>query len=507
MSTFTPPIPSPARFAKGMSPLLSERLADSFAHGFFRPLARPSAPLYVDCADRLEHASDEGGQLSHEDAIIVIRETLALHPGIRLEADEGGDTDDSRMRAGKFFNNLLEARWLEDRTISLDERRVLISPALRPLLRMLRDLAEDEIAELKGFADMLRLICHTLLAQDALDPTRLTGEQMRATVNGALDGVRHVIEQMHSVEKVVVKFEDRQRRSDSGQATLRLFYTDFYEGEHIVCYDTLQRGGLLAQINRARGVVQEAVSDPFARQRLSEGLAAHKKLEPPEAEELASQQLVFLERSLGRIRSTAEIIDGRIASFNRLSAQRYRYQTEMRGRRPEMVKAFMAEANDRFQGRRFSDLADVADFQMLCPEAEIYFGHESLARGRRARPLANLSMGERPPDVEVLDAQAIIRKRSLYAITPQRAARFVEKFLPEKGKRLTSSDFSLNTEDDLFDLFAVLCFDRAAGRSRFRPLRWRVDFARATGGLAPEKIPTDAQAGYSFERFTVERLS
>lgn len=139
-----------------MSPqphLLSERLADSFARGFFRPLARPSAPLYVDCADRLERAGDEGGQLAHEDAVVVVRETLALHPRAQLDADEGGDTQDLRLRAGKFFNKLIEARWLEPRTVSLDERWVLISPALSPLLRMLRDLAEDELAELKGFAD------------------------------------------------------------------------------------------------------------------------------------------------------------------------------------------------------------------------------------------------------------------------------------------------------------------------------------------------------------------
>jgi len=41
---------------------LSQRLAQLFEQGFFRPLARPSAQLYVDCADRLELASDEGGQ-------------------------------------------------------------------------------------------------------------------------------------------------------------------------------------------------------------------------------------------------------------------------------------------------------------------------------------------------------------------------------------------------------------------------------------------------------------
>ena len=101
---------------------LGERLRPFFCYGFFRPLARPSAAIYVDCADRLEATSDEGGQLSHNDALTIIRETLALYPRAELDVDEGGDTQDARIRAGKLFNQLLAARWLEDRTVSLDER-------------------------------------------------------------------------------------------------------------------------------------------------------------------------------------------------------------------------------------------------------------------------------------------------------------------------------------------------------------------------------------------------
>jgi hypothetical protein len=492
-----------------MSPqphLLSERLADSFARGFFRPLARPSAPLYVDCADRLERAGDEGGQLAHEDAVVVVRETLALHPRAQLDADEGGDTQDLRLRAGKFFNKLIEARWLEPRTVSLDERWVLISPALRPLLRMLRDLAEDELAELKGFADILRGLCETLLREGALDPSCATGEEMRSTVHFLLDGVARATEQMHAVEKVILHFEERQQRSPSGDVTLRLFYTEFYEGEHFVCYDTLRQGGLLPKLHRARAVVQEALGDPFAKERLAEGLAAQRKLAPADAYNLAEQQLNRLERALGGIRAKAELIDTRVASFHELSVQRYRYQTEMRGRMPELVKAYLAAANARFAGQRFADLSEPADFQLLCPEVEIFFGVESLARSRRARPNVNLTLDE-AHEGDAQDAQELIRQRSLYAITPNRAARFIEKHLPERGQSVSSADFAIHTEDDLFDLLAALAFERASGRASPRALRWRATFARAELGLEPEKIPVDSQAGHRFERFTLERLS
>ena len=511
MTNSAEPEPSLATTSANDAPpqprLLSERLADSLARGFFRPLARPSAPLYVDCGDRLERACDEGGQLAHEDAVVIVRETLAAHPRVQLEADEGGDTQDLRLRAGKFFNKLIEARWLESRTVSLDERWVLISPALRPLLRMLRDLAEDEPAELKGFADVLRGLCEALLRDGALDPARATGEELRSTVHFLLDGVERATEQMHSVEKVILHFEERQQRSPSGSVTLRLFYTEFYEGEHIVCYDTLRQGGLLPKLHRARAVVQEALADPFAKERLAEGLAADRKLEPAEAYNLAEQQLTRLERCLGGIRAKAELIDARVASFHKLSAQRYRYQTEMRGRRPELVKAYLAAANAQFAGKRFADLAEPADFQLLCPEAEIYFGLESLARARRARPNVDLWLGEAPSGGDTQDAQELIRQRSLYAITPNRAARFIEKFLPERGRSVCSADFSIRTEDDLLDLLAALAFERAGERAASRALRWRVSFSRAELGLEPEKIPLDSQAGHRFERFTLERLA
>jgi hypothetical protein len=490
---------------------LGERLHAFFGYGFFRPLARPSAPIYVDCADRLEIASDEGGQLSHGDAVIIIRDTLALYPRAELDADEGGDTHDLRIRAGKLFNQLLAARWLEDRTVSLDERWVLISPLLRPLLRMLRELAQDEIAELKGFADILRGLCATLLAEGALDPTALDADEMRSQVHFLLDGVQRATDQMHAVEKVVLDFEERQRRSDSGELTLRLFYRDFYEGEHMVCYDTLRRGGLLPQLSRARDVVQTALADPFAKERLADGLALHKKLTPQDAYLLAEEQLSRLERSLSVIRAKAELIDARVASFNKLSAQRYRYQTEMRGRRPELVKAYFAVVNEAGAGRRFADLPDAPDFQLLTPEAELYYGAESLARVRRARPLVNLGLAE-AAEGDTDDAQSDIRKSSLHALTPSRAARFIEKFLPERGMRVNSQELGSRPthpvgEDELLDLLATLSFERATSAASARPVRWRIELARTELGLEPEKIPVDAVAGCLCEQFTIERLN
>jgi hypothetical protein len=489
-------------------PTLGERLGALFGHGFFRPLARPSGPLYADCADRLEAASDEGGQLTHEDALILIRETLALHPLTELAEEEGGDTQDLRIRAGKIFTQMIAARWLEDRTVSLDARWVLISPFLRPLLRILRELAQDEMAELKGFADVLRGLCSTLLAEAALDPAALTPDEMRARIHFLLDGVQRATEQMHSVEKLVLDFEERQRLSDSGEKTLKLFYRDFYEGEHMVCYDTLRRGGLLPLLLKARAVVQTTLADPFAKERLAEGLAAHKTLSERDAYLLAETQLTRLERSLGAIRTKAEHIDARIASFNKLSAQRYRYQTEMRGRRPDLIKAYFAATNETHAGKRFADLTDSADLPVLVPGAEIYYGTDSLSSVRRARPVVDLGLGELLEPGDPMDAQSDIRKRSRQTLTPSRAARFIERYLPENGMRISSETLpGGDNPDDLLDLLATLAFERATSPNTWRPLRWRLELARTELGLEPENIPVDIVSGYRCERFVIERLS
>ena len=115
-------------------PSLGKRLSPLLAGGFFRPLSRPTATIYVDCADRLELASDEGGQLTHADAIALVRDVLAAHPDVKLDEEEGGQFADLRQRAGQIFNRLLEAGWLEERPATLDERWVVLSPRLPPLL-------------------------------------------------------------------------------------------------------------------------------------------------------------------------------------------------------------------------------------------------------------------------------------------------------------------------------------------------------------------------------------
>jgi hypothetical protein len=96
---------------------------------------------------------------------------------------------------------------------------------------------------------------------------------------------------------------------------------------------------------------------------------------------------------------------------------------------------------------------------------------------------------------------------NLNLITPQRAMRFLEKHLPKKGASISSAELSLHTEDDLFDLLAVLAFERANGSAPHHPLRWEVKPARTNDGVEPANIPVDRLAGRRVERFILERIA
>src|SRR5690606_37016833 len=88
---------------------LGHRLDPLLDSGFFRPLARPSAPVYVDCAARLVEAALESGQLDRAEARALVREVIEQYPGVVLEDDEGGFAVDPQQKATQFFNKLLEA--------------------------------------------------------------------------------------------------------------------------------------------------------------------------------------------------------------------------------------------------------------------------------------------------------------------------------------------------------------------------------------------------------------
>ncbi len=487
---------------------LSEKLQASVSRDFFRPLTRPSAAIYVDCAERLAEVAGESGRIPHSEAIALIREILAAHPEVVLADDEGASLRDARQRAGQFFNRLCDSVWLEDQQLGLHERWALVSPGLRPLLRLLRELAEDEIAELKTFADTVRGVCETLERPNILDPRLQEPDAIRGTITDVNARLETAILQLHGVEKLISLFDRRQRLSDSPAETLRLLYAEFGAGQHMVCYDSLRRNGLLPRLQVLRSAIADRRDDPLVKERLAAGLAAHYNWDEIESYHRAEKALGDLEQRLAAIRLVADAIDARMASFNQLSQQRYRYQTELRGRRPEIIKAYCDAINSAHAGSRLAALRDAApDFTPRVPEVKFFFGSESLARSRRVKLPADLTFnqdsGGRAESAE--ETLAALRERQRLALTPQRAARLVARLCPEKSSVVMTSDFVAADLDEMLDLLAVAAYEHAVTADGQR-VKWSTDGPGKTCGLTPEKIPTDPHAGWNVERFQIQRI-
>ena len=487
--------------------MLSHRVFQLVGQEYFRPLTRPSAPVYVDCADRLVDEAGDSGRLPYAEALSVIREVIGQHPQVVLSEDEGAALRDVRQKAGAFFNRMLAAGWLEEQTLGLQDRWAVISPGLRPLLRLLRQLAEDDAAELRTFADALRSVCETLGREGVLDPASQSGDALRSTVTDLNQRLEHAIEQLHSVEKLVGIFEQRQRESATPAETLQVLYGEFGQGQHMVCYDALRRGGLLPAIQAARGRVADARDDVLVKQRLAEGFAAHYRCEETEAWQMASTALLKLERALGGLRQRAEAIDARMAAFNRLSQQRYRYQTELRGRRPETVKAFCEAMNARHAGQRFRDLAEaVPEFQPRCPEVKFYFGAEALWKKRKPRAATDLTFGAgRGSEADAAAVLETWQEKQRLALTPLRAARLLQRLLEAGGRQVATNQFSLTNLDEVLDLLALAAYDHAPAAGGHM-IRWSVDGPRRRLGLHPEALPRDPQAGWQVDRMEVTQL-
>ena len=489
------------------SSVLSEKLLASVSRDFFRPLTRPSAAIYVDCAERLAEVAGEAGRITHAEAIALVREILATHPEIALDDDEGANLRDIRQRAGQIFNRLCDARWLEDQQLGLHERWALVSPGLRPLLRLLRELAEDEIAELKTFADTVRGVCETLERPGALDARLLEPDELRATVTDVNARLESAIIQLHGVEKLIALFDRRQRLTESPAETLRLLYAEFGAGQHMVCYDALRRNGLLPRLQVLRSLVAERRDDPLVKERLAAGLAAHYHWDDSEAYHRADKTLRELEHRLAAIRHVADAIDARMASFNQLSQQRYRYQTELRGRKPEMVKAYCDAINAAHDGSRLGALREAPpDFSPLVPDVRFFFGTDSLARARRGKSPADLTFGREAASTGESDDDtlAAMRERQRLALTPQRAARLVARLLPAKNLSTTTAEISAADLDELLDLLAAAAYEQAVTADNQR-VRWTITGPGQAAGLTPTDIPTDPQAGWNLERFQITR--
>jgi hypothetical protein len=503
---------------------LGTRLTPWLKGNFFRPLGRRSAAVYVDCAEKLVEASDEKGTLSFEDAHDIIREIISSHPDIVLDEDEGGRFPDLFQRAGQFYNRLCEAGWLHERRLSLRERQVLVVPALRTLVDFLENITRRNRSDLRDFAGTLRSVCGALNNPGALNPDNpdnSSAENFRLKIRDLIDRADRAKRQLYAVESIILDYEARQQESSSAGETLHRALVQFYAGGHIVCYDVLAETGLHERINRARDAVREAMDDFLVKQHLARGIAGQEGMTENEAFREAGARLQKLEHLLATVLGAQPAIDGRISDFSTLSAARYRYQTEMRGRQADLVQKFLETAANEATAQYFASLALPFALQIRSIETKTYLGGDSLYAARRRRAPAILDF-DLPDENTAADRARLIdslRRQQLNQLSPRRALRFVEKHLPAKDASVSTETLRVETHEALLDFLSVLCFDSAppspASGSR-RAVRWRVITATSAivapdgsdSATSPHSAPLKDDLGILFsERLAIERIA
>jgi hypothetical protein len=82
----------------------------------------------------------------------------------------------------------------------------------------------------------------------------------------------------------------------------------------------------------------------------------------------------------------------------------------------------------------------------------------------------------------------------------------VARLLPGKAKKVSTSDFSAADLDEMLDLLAIAAYESAITADGKR-VKWQITGPGQSAGLSPESIPTDPQAGWNLDRFTIQRKS
>jgi len=89
------------------------------------------------------------------------------------------------------------------------------------------------------------------------------------------------------------------------------------------------------------------------------------------------------------------------------------------------------------------------------------------------------------------------------ALTPSRAARLIQKILPQKDITISTNEIVVETEETFLDLMAAASFDHAFGVNGV--VRWRVALRHEFDDVDRNAVPRDALAGWKVERFNISR--
>jgi hypothetical protein len=485
---------------------LSIALLGVISPSFFNPLAdQRTAPALIDCIDRLDcEGAASAGELSRVDALQIIAETLAQHRDVNWAQADGQIESalvDAKAKANHVFNRLYAARWIDERDLGIDDRRVVVEPTVRWLLDAFRRMSSVGRAEVHSFADTLRSVCESLTDKDAFDPRQRSADEMFSRLADITRRAESATNQLSHVYLILRQFIERQGQAATGKDNLRIFFDEFGAGQHQVCYDELFAKGLVNRLEDARRVVEDFRLDYGVKQHLASALAAREEADEAEAREEVSILLNHLADTLGGITAMARQIDGRVSHFHKISYERFSYVNDRSGRHADLLKRVFEQVDGIGKERSFATLPTLGLPCPLVPELGVFLGVESLLFPRHRREpikMAGAIRTLRPGDNEVVNR---LRKKYNESLSSLRASKFIKRRLPKPGDCCATNEFRSPTQDDFFDLVAAVL------HQRYGPMRWQIIPASRTYPWHPEKVPADEHQGFQLERFTIERIT
>lgn len=486
-------------------PSLSKSLSAVIPSAFFNPLAdQRTAPALIDCIDRLDRESAaSAGELSRIDALQIIAEVIAEHREVKWQADDKVDSAfaDAKAKANHVFNRLYAARWIDERDLGIDDRRVVVEPTVRWMLDAFRKMSSVDQAEVHSFADTLRGVCDELTAPETFDPRQRSSDEMFSRLADLSRRAEAAINQLSHVYLILRQFIQKQGQAATGHDNLRIFFDEFGSGQHQVCYDELFAKGLVNRLEEGRRVIENVRLDYAIKHHLASALAVRERIDEAAARDHVTILLSRLAETLGGITAMSQQIDGRVAHFHQISYERFSYVNDRSGQHADLIKRVFEQVDARGKERTFSTLPDLSLPKPLLPEVEIYHGVESLLFPRHRREPVKMAGSLRALRADDNEALERLKKKYSESLSAMRAAKFVGRRLPKPGDRCSTNQFKSTNKDELYDLLSVVL------HARYGSVRWLVLPESRNVPWHPEKVPIDEHFGLHFERFTLERLA
>ncbi len=473
---------------------LSRALFREVKPEFFRVLAGPAAPLYLDALDALERVATERlDGLEREDAVGLVQEAVEAHADLPLD-DTAPAGSSARDKARAVVALFCRAGWLEEEERADWRKVVHFAPAASAMVQTLRKLAFPAATT---FSDKLVSVCSTVTHYDEEhDPLF---EEPWQHVETCAANLRDGINELRVMQSAIDRHTREQLAATTIKDNLAVLFDRFAERIGSACYAELVHARLPLRLSEARRRVEMMEFDPSILEKMqAELLRREPSLAPEEAMARVRQRVEELVDLLQAVVPVADAVDRRTAEFTRRSLARFRYLQETTSENRGRVQDFFESLNRHFAGLRVAELNEGIEFpQLALHETRLLAGLESLYIPRLRRAAGEIA----PLDDEASDDQQDDALRRLHSamrdsMTVARANRFVDQVLHNK-ESIASEDIPIRCDDDIADLIACLLHANASDS------RYRIEVLRKLADA--DRSDYDPKLTYRIERFTLSR--